>query len=543
MWSVPGYTEIRELGKGGAGRVVLAYHDPTGTMVAIKYVTDDLTGDNSFMGDFRTEAEILAQLESPYITRLYEYLESSDGHAAIVMELVDGVSLRNLIRESGPLEPEASLAVLKGSLQGLATTHRRRIVHRDYKPANVLVDTEGQSKLADFGLATRTGRQGVLAGTPSYMAPEQWDGSEATPQTDIYAATATFFECLTGHVPFRVAGGPELLRYQHETTEVPLDEVPPAVHGLVRWGMAKHAAQRPRDAAAFLKELENVAGHHYGPEWEAEGRRKLARRVLALAVLLPQPPSGPVTASSTFRWTKIGRPVARLVAAGVVVVGIVVAQVALADQTTPSSGLSPVSISLPPTLVDPSTPAPSPTDTPTPSPSPSPTVAPTPSHTATPTPTPTHTPTHKPTTAPPTSPPPSSPRPPPVPSFGALNIDGAIIDTCGDGCLTAFNWAAVVTVKGGSGKAVLHIRYLLILSSGAPGTPVVPDPVPFTVKVGQAGQRITFPATDHPSVGLAAVCPTNGGSVIVEAGISDVNDKLLFGLVQSQSVNCPIIIR
>src|SRR5215831_5049679 len=114
-WTVPGYTEIRELGKGGAGRVVLASHDPTGTMVAIKYVTDDLTGDGSFMGDFRTEAEILAQLESPHITRLYEYLESDGGHAAIVMELVDGVSLRNLIREQGPLEPESALVVLKGS--------------------------------------------------------------------------------------------------------------------------------------------------------------------------------------------------------------------------------------------------------------------------------------------------------------------------------------------------------------------------------------------------------------------------------------------
>ncbi|MFD0527347.1 serine/threonine-protein kinase [Kitasatospora arboriphila] len=196
-WELPGYTHERELGAGAAGRVVLASHDATGTPVAVKY----LNGDHADHENFRTEAGLLAGLDSPHVTRLYEYVEGPRG-AAIVMELVDGISLRDLLQAEGATGPEAALTVLKGSLLGLADAHRAGVVHRDYKPGNVIVTTEGVSKLVDFGIAVQSGAKGDIAGTPAYMAPEQWAGEAASPRGDVYAATATFFECLTGAKPY-----------------------------------------------------------------------------------------------------------------------------------------------------------------------------------------------------------------------------------------------------------------------------------------------------------------------------------------------------
>ena len=171
-WTVPGYWEIKELGRGASGRVVLAEHQGTGVKVAIKYLAAHLVRDPEFVSAFRTEARILSEVDNPQIASLYEYIEGPEG-AAIVMELVDGVALRQIIKSHGPTEPQSALLVLKGSLLGLAAAHQRGIVHRDYKPENVLVNQVGESKLADFGIAARTGRQGAHAGTPSYMAPEQ----------------------------------------------------------------------------------------------------------------------------------------------------------------------------------------------------------------------------------------------------------------------------------------------------------------------------------------------------------------------------------
>jgi eukaryotic-like serine/threonine-protein kinase len=131
-WSVPGYTELKALGSGGSGDVVLARHDASGTVVAIKYLRPKLLADPQWAGLFRAEAQLLAYLDDPNIVRLYEYVESPDG-AAIVMELVDGVSVREILAHQGGTTAEAALVVLRGSLLGLAAAHRRGIVHRDYR--------------------------------------------------------------------------------------------------------------------------------------------------------------------------------------------------------------------------------------------------------------------------------------------------------------------------------------------------------------------------------------------------------------------------
>ncbi|KDN87931.1 hypothetical protein KCH_03440 [Kitasatospora cheerisanensis KCTC 2395] len=281
---------------GASGRVVLAHHRPTGTPVAIKY----LLGNHPDQAAFRVEAELLAALDSPHVTRLHEYVESPHG-AAIVMELVDGISLRELLKAEGGTGPEAALLVLKGSLLGLAAAHRAGVVHRDYKPGNVLVTRDGTSKLVDFGIAVRTGTTGAVAGTPAYMAPEQWAGKPASPATDVYAATATFFECLTGAKPYAGTTLMELA-VQHTEAEIPATQAPEALRPLIRAGLAKLPDQRPVGAEALIGQLEAAAGAAYGADWEEKGRRRLAALVALLPLLLPsagEPALGGTTYATT----------------------------------------------------------------------------------------------------------------------------------------------------------------------------------------------------------------------------------------------------
>ncbi len=284
-WHVPGYTELRPVGSGGFGAVMLATHDATGTPVAIKYLRSELFNEPDFVEMFRAEAVMLSSLENPFVVRLYEYVEAPDG-AAIVMELVDGVSLQQILARQGKTTPEAALVVLYGSLLGLAASHARGVVHRDYKPANVLVNGHGASKLTDFGIAERAGARQIPTGTLAYAPPEQYDGSPARPTGDVYAATVTFYECLTGHPPF-TGQSAETMMHQHRFAEVPMDEVPEPLQPLLARGMAKDPGYRPGDAAALAAELRTVAAGAYGEDWEARGQSHLAEAALLLALLWP----------------------------------------------------------------------------------------------------------------------------------------------------------------------------------------------------------------------------------------------------------------
>ena len=284
-WNVPGYTEVKVLGSGGFGEVVLARHDASGTAVAIKYLHRNVLADPEFAALFRAEAAVLASLDDPNVVRLYEYAESPGG-AAIVMELVDGVSLRDILARHGKTTAESALLVLQGSLLGLAAAHRRGVVHRDYKPENVLIDGAGASKLTDFGIAARAGDSPVAAGTLAYAPPEQFAGSPASPATDVYAAMATFYECLTGQPPFTGDTAEALLR-QHQTAPVPLEPVPEPLRPLVAAGLAKDPGHRPADGTALVAELRAIAGRACGPGWENRGRSALAAAALLLAALWP----------------------------------------------------------------------------------------------------------------------------------------------------------------------------------------------------------------------------------------------------------------
>lgn len=359
-WTVPGYTETSSLGSGATGRVVAAIDDTTGTPVAIKYLSPRFAEDEAFLERFRAEAELLAGLDHPNVVRFHRYFET-EGGAALVMELVPGATLRKVLKSSGPVSPEAALSVMRGSLLGLDAAHGLGIVHRDYKPANVLLTEEGVSKLADFGIAERAGAETQAIGTPSYMAPEQWEGAPSEPVTDIYAVTASFYECLTGHVPYKADTVFELEEL-HRTAPIPLADVPPAVRGLVAHGLAKDAAMRPADVRSFIAELEEAAVSEYGVDWEEKGRRDLAVFVWPLLPgdagsgagpggpdgmeqseewfgfserpHEPEPMDGGFEEESARAWRRIGRGTkAGLAAAAVAVIGSVLAAVAFGSDT------------------------------------------------------------------------------------------------------------------------------------------------------------------------------------------------------------------
>jgi eukaryotic-like serine/threonine-protein kinase len=362
MWAVPGFAEERELGAGASGRVVAAVHLASGARVAIKYLSPRLVAAPGFLEAFRAEAALLRTLSVPQVVRIFDYAEAPGQGAAIIMERVSGISLHDMITRQGPASPEAALLVLKGSLLGLAAAHAVGIVHRDYKPENVLIDGSGASKLTDFGIAARAG-QSASGGTPLYMAPEQWAGGPASPAGDIYAATAVFFECLTGRAPF--AGPPARLAAQHESAPVPVERVDERLRPLVARGMAKDPAARPADAAQFLAELEATAADAYGAGWEPAGRAQLAAAALGLAAYSAAGAAAGAGSgtSTTVTWLSTARGAVgahAFIYTGIAaaVIGIVAGSLAGISRATEHSPRA-VPTTARPTTAGPSTPAPS----------------------------------------------------------------------------------------------------------------------------------------------------------------------------------------
>ena len=413
----PEYTEIRTLGEGASGHVTLARHEPTGTLVAVKHLAPALAADPSFRERFRAEAVTLHTLRHPNIVSFFEYIEDR-GEAVMVMELVEGVALRALL-ERGAGEPEAALSVLKGSLLALDRAHQAGVVHRDYKPENVIVDSTGTSRLLDFGVAVAAGEATWRGGTPLYMAPEAWTVGAVTPSVDVYAATAVFFESVTGHPPFS-GGDVDAVRVQHLSAPVPDGDAPEPVRELVRTGLAKSPGDRYPSAALFLVAFEDAAVAGYGADWERRGRRALAAGVGALAARWPLAAAaavggaagaavgsagrggaggagaaGGAAASGGRGGASRGRRLAAAAAAAVVAaLGGIGGGLALSGTGPFHSGGSatppPVALGSPSPEAGAASPTPGPTATPMPSPTPSPTPTPTP--TATPTPAATATP-------------------------------------------------------------------------------------------------------------------------------------------------------
>ncbi|GAA3216160.1 protein kinase domain-containing protein [Nonomuraea helvata] len=370
---VPGYREVRQLGAGRTGRVFLATYQQTGAYVAIKYLNATLRRDTEFMDRFRSDTHELVEIDDPNVVRIYEYVETPT-RAAVVMELVDGVSLRTLLTEHRGISPEAALTVLKSTLQALAAAHERGVPHRDVKPENILVQADGTSKLADFGVVVHAEEPGVPAGSPEYMSPELWTQGRAGPPADLYAAACLLFEAVRGRPPYRAvkegpSGGDEgaldvpAVRDKHLVEPIPLELAPDTLRDLLKRGMAKDPAARYASARQFAAEVEEDAVAGYGPEWEKRGRRHLGELATLMALRFPLARTdGAVGVPLKERVLRMPRLPPHLWVAGATVVAVAVSLMVSGGRLPPGPG----TILMPPPRTTPSEPDPTPVDAATP---------------------------------------------------------------------------------------------------------------------------------------------------------------------------------
>jgi len=256
------YQIVGMIGKGGMGIVLKGYDAVLQRLVAIKVLYPHLAQDESTVARFLTEARAAASLQHPNIIAIYEAGEDK-GLYYFAMEFVDGKDLATIIRERGRFTIEEALPILEQIASALDYAHQRGIIHRDIKASNIMVGNEGLVKVTDFGIARVLGGErftqtGVLVGTPEYMAPELWEGQEASKASDIYAFCVLAYEMLTSEVPF-TGTTPMAVGYKHVHEEIPIERLrgligENAVEAL-RIGLAKSPEKRFQSASAFVRAL------------------------------------------------------------------------------------------------------------------------------------------------------------------------------------------------------------------------------------------------------------------------------------------------
>ncbi|MFD7874008.1 Stk1 family PASTA domain-containing Ser/Thr kinase [Streptomyces sp. NPDC059766] len=258
------------LGRGGMAEVYFAHDTRLGRTVAVKTLRADLARDPSFQARFRREAQSAASLNHPAIVAVYDTGEDYiDGVSIpyIVMEYVDGSTLRELLHSGRKLLPERTLEMTIGILQGLEYAHRSGIVHRDIKPANVMLTRNGQVKVMDFGIARAMGDSGMtmtqtaaVIGTAQYLSPEQAKGEQVDARSDLYSTGCLLYELLTVRPPF-VGDSPVAVAYQHvreepQSPSVFDPEITPEMDAIVLKALVKDPNYRYQSADEMRADIE-----------------------------------------------------------------------------------------------------------------------------------------------------------------------------------------------------------------------------------------------------------------------------------------------
>jgi serine/threonine-protein kinase len=257
------YRLVQPIARGGMATVWVADDPVLSRQVAVKILKDDLAGDEATRARFRHEAVAAARLSHPSIVSTYD-TGDDDGTAYIVMELVEGPTLRRLIHDNGGLPVRDVVRLGAQVADALDAAHRAGLVHRDVKPANVLVPPRGPVKVTDFGIATSANagdltKTGTVMGTARYLAPEQVNGRPTDARTDVYALGLLMFEALTGHAPFGgdtdVATAMARLTTSAPPVRAERPDVPPALDHVIHRCLARDPDQRFESAAEVREAL------------------------------------------------------------------------------------------------------------------------------------------------------------------------------------------------------------------------------------------------------------------------------------------------
>jgi serine/threonine-protein kinase len=293
-----GYRIEAEAGRGGMGVVYRATHLGLDRPVALKLIATDLAGDEGFRARFQREAQLAASIDHPNVLPIYEAGES-DGQLFLAMRFVQGTDLKLLINEAGRLDPARAVRIVGQVAAALDAAHARGLVHRDVKPANVMVDGNPDGEhayLTDFGLTKRMvsdaglTRTGTFVGTLDYVAPEQIRGEKADARSDVYALACVAYHALAGEPPFeRDSQIAKMYAHLNEDPPPLPAGVPPEVEAAVRRGLAKEPDDRQGSAGELARELgAAAAGSSTWPSAPMPPARAMAPP--------PPPPPAPVAA-------------------------------------------------------------------------------------------------------------------------------------------------------------------------------------------------------------------------------------------------------